>query len=164
MKPGNRAGLSLKVVQQTWEHVLHAEDVDEKVKLFNETVSGCKCFRRLKGCSMECGCGIVRIPMKFDYYKETKKCCPQSRKRRKHAKSPKAGRNFIIGRGEEAKDVPSSLFEERLCGKCALYLGETKEISVKNVTDIYNNIIVLIKKNKIRIWSSYLRKKRARLQ
>ncbi len=39
MKPGNRAALSLKVAQQTWERILRAEDVDEKVKLFNETVT-----------------------------------------------------------------------------------------------------------------------------
>ena len=39
MKPGNRAALSLKVAQQTWERILCAEDVDEKVKLFNETVT-----------------------------------------------------------------------------------------------------------------------------
>jgi hypothetical protein len=38
MKPGNRAALSLKVAQQTWERIFRAEDVDEKVKLFNETV------------------------------------------------------------------------------------------------------------------------------
>jgi hypothetical protein len=38
MKPGNRAALSLKVAQQTWERIFRAEDVDEKVKLLNETV------------------------------------------------------------------------------------------------------------------------------
>jgi hypothetical protein len=38
MKPGNRAALNLKVAQQTWERIFRAEDVDEKVKLFNETV------------------------------------------------------------------------------------------------------------------------------
>jgi hypothetical protein len=38
MKPGNRAALSLKVAQQTWKRIFRAEDVDEKVKLFNETV------------------------------------------------------------------------------------------------------------------------------
>ena len=38
MKPGNRATLSLKVAQQTWERIFRAEDVDKKVKLFNETV------------------------------------------------------------------------------------------------------------------------------
>jgi hypothetical protein len=38
MKPGNRAALSLKVAQQTWERIFRADDVDEKVKLFNETV------------------------------------------------------------------------------------------------------------------------------
>jgi hypothetical protein len=29
MKPGNRAALSLKVAQQTWERIFRAEDVDE---------------------------------------------------------------------------------------------------------------------------------------
>jgi exonuclease III len=38
MKPRNRAALSLKVAKQTWDRIFRAEDVDEKVKLFNETV------------------------------------------------------------------------------------------------------------------------------
>jgi hypothetical protein len=38
MKSINRATLSLKVAQQTWDRIFRAEDVDENVKLFNETV------------------------------------------------------------------------------------------------------------------------------
>jgi hypothetical protein len=114
---------------------------------------GCKCFHSFKGCSVECGCRNCANPYGVRLLQGDKEMSSgiQARKRRKHAKAPETGRNFIIGRGEEAKDAPWSLFEELLCGKCALYLGETKETSVKNVTDIYNKIIVMIKNNSVQL-------------
>jgi hypothetical protein len=118
-----------------------------------EYKSGCKCFRSFKGCSVECGCRNCANPYGVRLLQGDKEMSSgiQARKRRKHAKAPETGRNFIIGRGEEAKDAPWSLFEELLCGECALYLGETKETSVKNVTDIYNKIIVMIKNNSVQL-------------
>ena len=59
----------------------------------------------------------------------------QERKRRKNtAKSPGTGRNFLMGRGQNTVDAPWALFEELLCGECALHLGETEETFAKDVT------------------------------
>ncbi len=111
-----------------------------------EYKSGCKCFRSLQGCTMVCGCRNcanpygVRVQSQDEISSGT-----QTRKRRKHIKSPETGRNFIIGRGEKVSDAPWSLFEELLCGECALYIGGSEEITAKSVTDLYNKVVVLIK-------------------
>ena len=48
-------------------------------------------------------------------------------------------------------DAPWSLFEEPLCSECALNRGETEEITSKDVTDLYNKVVVLIKSNSINL-------------
>ncbi len=47
--------------------------------------------------------------------------------------------------------APWSLFEERLCGEFALYIGGTGEITAKRVPDLYNKLVVLIKNNSVQL-------------
>ena len=52
---------------------------------------------------------------------------------------------------EKVSDAPWSLFEELLCGECALYIGGSEEITAKSVTDLYNKVVVLIKNNSLQL-------------
>ena len=46
----------------------------------------------------------------------------------------------MIGRGQNTIDAPWTLFEELLCGECALYQGEKEETSAKDLMGLYNKL------------------------
>ena len=55
----------------------------------------------------------------------------------------------MIGRGQHTIDAPWTLFEELLCGECALYQDEKEETSAKDLTSLYNKLVVMIKNNSV---------------
>ena len=122
-------------------------------KFYTEFKSSCKCFRSLKGCTVMCSCRNCANLYGFRIQAENEMSSgTQEQKRHKHMKSPETGRNFFMGRGRNTFHA-RALFEELLCGECALHLGETEETSKKDVTSLYNklHVVVLIKKNSVHL-------------
>lgn len=57
----------------------------------------------------------------------------------------------MIGKGENVAEAPWSLFEELLCIKCALHMGEKEDINTINLANFYNKIVLSIKDNSIKL-------------
>ena len=124
------------------------------IKFYNTFTSNLysKAARRSICLLLMCGCRSCANPYGVRMQAENGMSSgTQKRKRRKHTKSLESGRNFLMGRAQSTVDAPWALFEELLCRECALHLSETEETSAKDVTSLYNKLVVLIKNNSVEL-------------